>query len=568
MTKFVDVIVVGGGGAACRAAIEAADIGAKVAVIVKGKLGQSGATAYKVAEMAGFNVADSQGDIDDSPEEHYRDIMAAAYGMADPQLARLVAEEAPLALETLSNWGVVFERDGDRYLVFQSCFSTRPRTHVIKGHGEPIIKALLKEIRKRDIVIFEDSYVTNLFLHEGECIGAGFLDKYNEYRVLPAGAVVVATGGAGQLFARNLNPTDICGDGYLLGYEAGAELINMEFMQAGLGISYPVDNILNAWIWSAFPILVNEKGEEFLDNYLPDSVTKELVMEAHAQHFPFSSADYSRYIEISVQQELARGHGTKEGGVYLDLTKVTDDYLAALPPGSAFRKMWPITREFLLARGVNVAKERVQIACFGHAINGGIRIDARGRSTVPGLYAAGEVAGGPHGADRLGGNMMVTCQVFGARAGRSAALEAEQKGRVEIPLQLAKDEEARLRGLLQRRINVSELKEELQEAAQKHLLVRRNEEGLKEFLATVQGIREEISRGQEGNADRGILELRSLLAAGEVMATAALARRESRGSHYRADHPERNDEQFGSPYVITCDSKGRPELKTFVFGDK
>ncbi|WP_221040411.1 FAD-binding protein [Gelria sp. Kuro-4] len=567
MQGSVDVLVIGGGGAACRAAVAAADAGAKVAMVLKGKLGRSGATAYKVAEMAGFNVADAQADPLDSPEEHYRDIMQAAYSMADPKLARVVAEEAPQALQKLVEWGVPFERDGDHYLEFTSCFSNRPRTHVIKGHGEPIIEALVREIRKRAIAVYEDCQVTNLFIKDGRCVGAGILDEDGVFHALAAGAVVLATGGAGQLFARNLNPLDICGDGYTLGYEAGAQLINMEFMQAGLGISYPIVNLLNAWIWSARPVLTNRLGEPVLERYLPPDITPETVMDAHARHFPFSSADPSRYIEIAVQSEIAAGRGTDEGGVYLDLTRITDAYLNSLPPEDAFRKMWPITQDFLSARGVDVAKQKIQIACFGHAINGGLRIDASGATTVPGLFAAGEVAGGPHGADRLGGNMMVTCQVFGARAGRAAAAEGRNRERREIPATLVAEEEARLKARAGRAVDVAALKARLQQAAQTHLLVRRSEAGLREFLNTICLLREEIKAAPAAAPSRRVWDLQSLLTVGELMATAARVRRESRGSHFRADYPERDDENFGRPFAISRGSAG-PDLVPYEFEAK
>jgi L-aspartate oxidase len=553
----IDVIIVGGGGAACRAAIAAADSGARVAIVVKGRLGRCGATAYKVAEMAGFNVADGQVDPVDSPEKHYDDIMAAAQGMADPQLARIVAEEAPLALKSLEGWGVAFEREGQQYLEFLGCFATRPRTHVIKGHGEPIIRALVREIEKRKIPVYEESLVTNLFLQDGECIGVGLLNRLGQYRTCAAGAVVLATGGAGQLFKRNMNPLDICGDGYRLGYETGAELINMEFMQAGIGISHPIMNLFNAWVWTVHPQLTNAEGKSFLSDYLPAGLSQEDVMDVHAGHFPFSSSDNSRYIELAVQTELAEGRGTPEQGVNLDFRRVTSAYLESLPPDSAFRKMWPITREFLLARGVDVMRQPLQIACFAHAINGGLRMDAQGATTIPGLYAAGEVAGGPHGADRLGGNMLVTCQVFGVRAGSSAARYARENTRRKIPAPLATEEERKLREYCGKILPAQGLKDGLQAAAQSGLLIRRSEQGLRSFLDTIAAIRREVDRAPDSERySWEAWELGSLLRAGEIMARAALARRESRGGHFRADFPQHDDIHFGKPLVIRRDTIG------------
>ncbi|MDK2799290.1 FAD-binding protein [Thermoanaerobacteraceae bacterium SP2] len=560
-----DVLIIGGGGAACRAAIEAAGAGVQVTMILKGKLGESGATAYKVAEMAGFNVADGLVDPGDCPEEHYKDIIHAGAGMADPTLARIVAEEAPLALKTLKEWGVPFEMDKDHYLEFLSCFSTRPRTHVIKGHGEPIMKALIERIKKYgNIRIFEDCIVTNLFVQDDECAGAGFLEKSGDYHTIASGAVIIATGGAGRLFANNLNPPDICGDGYTLGYEAGAELINMEFMQAGLGIVYPVVNILNAWIWSAHPDIKNRYREHFLKNYLPKGISEEDVMDAHAHHFPFSSADASKYLEVAIQGEIAEGKGTDEGGIYLDLTGITDEYLNSLPEEDDFKKMWPITRDYLLTKGVDVSKKPVQIACFGHAINGGLKINAEGKTTVPGLYAAGEVAGGPHGADRLGGNMMVTCQVFGARAGRFAAREAQNKGKVCLSESLIKQEKDSIFNNIGKDVDVKTLKVRLQNEAQSKLLVRRNKKGLEEFLNTIYNLREEVKKASSSVPKGEVWELLSLARSGELMAKAALGRYESRGSHFRTDFPDKNDKEYGYPQIIFKTDNG-PEIKKWRY---
>nr|WP_286170416.1 FAD-binding protein [Halocella sp. SP3-1] len=553
-------MVVGGGGAACRAALEAAENGAQVLMILKGKIGKSGATSYKVAEMAGFNVADGQVDPNDSPEEHYKDIINAGYGMADPTLARIVAEEAPQTLRTLSSWGVPFEMEDGHFYEFLSCFSTRPRTHVIKGHGEPIMDVLIKRIRKIDqIFIYEDSVVTNLFIQDGECVGVGLIDNKGKYKTVSAGAVILATGGAGQLFARNLNPADICGDGYTLGFEAGAELVNLEFMQVGLGIVFPIINILNAWIWSAHPTLTNKYGKSFLCNYLPNGVSSEEVMNTHSHHFPFSSADLSRYLELAIQGELVKDCGTDKGGVYLDLTKITDKYLENLSPNDDFRKMWPITRNYLLEKGVDVEKSQVQIACFAHAINGGLKINSQAQTTIPGLYAAGEVAGGPHGADRLGGNMMVTCQIFGARAGRFAAEEALKKGRIELSTGSVKNEYDRIQNLIGREIEVENLKKRLQDNAQSKLLVRRDVTSLESFLDTINQLRFEIKQSSSAKLNRKVWGLHSLLTIGELMANAALFRQESRGSHFRTDYSKSND-KFIKPFTIIRSSNRKPKI--------
>ena len=274
---ITDVLIVGGGGAACRAAIAASDAGADVFMAAKKMPGKGGATTFPVAEMAGYNAADPSvpGDI----EGHYQDIVNAGKGMADEKLAGILAEEAPETIKTLEKWGLEFEKEGGGYYIFQSCFSSAARTHVIRGHGEPIVAVMKKQIAMRpSIKIASGITIIELIVNDGICSGAWGMDMEGILYQITAGAVVLATGGAAQAFEKNMNPGDVSGDGYLLGYQAGAELVNMEFMQAGVGFSYPVFNIFNGYIWAAYPSLSNGTGEKFLQNYIPGSMTETHVM--------------------------------------------------------------------------------------------------------------------------------------------------------------------------------------------------------------------------------------------------------------------------------------------------
>lgn len=532
-----DVLIVGAGGAACRAAIAAADAGAKVLMATKQPIGKAGATTYPVAEMAGYNAGDPRipGDI----EKHYEDIVLAGGGMADEKLAAILAEKAPGTISTLENWGVEFEREGDGYYIFQSCFSRSPRTHVIKGHGEPIVRAMAAQIAKRPAIRCMDSVtITELIVRDGRCQGAfGWLSKPGEEPEeirIGAGAVILAAGGACQAFERNMNPEDVSGDGYALAADAGARFVNMEFMQSGLGFSYPVVNMFNAYIWLGLPELTNQNGETFMEKYLPAGVSPADVMREHRKHFPFSSSDLSRYLEISVQKELLAGNGTEHRGVYVDLRKMTDAYVASLPDDCGIHHMWYLARDFMRSRGVDLLKEKAEICCFAHAINGGVKIDETASSSVPGLYAAGENAGGPHGADRLGGNMMVTCQVFGQIAGESAAAWAKKNPAVSELLPEKSSEKQQ--ELLRKQIDVGPLIQRLQTENQRKLLICRTESGLKDVLENIRNLKREAETAPTG--DRICLDryrLQSLLCAAQLMAEAALARKESCGSHYRED---------------------------------
>ena len=255
-----DVLVIGGGGAGARAALEANRCGARVALTMKGKFGQSGATAFKAAETAGLNVADGTVDPDDDPGGHFRDIREAALGMCDERLACILAREALELTPFLESVGVKLESDEEGLLTVAGCFASRSRMHILKGHGEPIVQALKREIQRSEIQVHDFITVTDLLVADGVCLGALALDGKGQWLVFSAKAVILATGGAGQLFAVTLSPPDITGDGYAMGYRCGADLMNLEFMQVGLGTLFPFKNLLHCWVWGLHPRLLNGNG--------------------------------------------------------------------------------------------------------------------------------------------------------------------------------------------------------------------------------------------------------------------------------------------------------------------
>jgi succinate dehydrogenase/fumarate reductase flavoprotein subunit len=549
-----------------RAAIEARRNGAQVTMVMKKEFGKSGTSAAKVAESAGYNVADGLVDPKDNPEEHFKDILAAAAGTCDERLARIVAEGAPETLREFERMGVPFHMDGDRYLEVVGCFATRPRMHIIPGHAEPIVAAQRREILGMGIPIYEHTVITALLVQDGACSGAIGLTEQGEMLVFEAGATVLGTGGAGKLFLHNLNPPDITGDGYALGYRAGAELVNMEFMQAGPSIVHPVHNILNTWLLALHPRLTNVNGEEFLDRYLPPNWSLRQSLEARSAHYPFSVYDGSQYFDIAVQKELTEGKGTPHGGVFLDLSGCRPEDLPDTPRGRDVRRLFGITRDHIKEKfRVDIAEQPIEVAIIGHAINGGLRIEPTAESTLPCLYAGGETAGGPHGADRLGGNMNLTCQVFGKRAGRSAGERARERGIPPVSSALTAAEAERLAKLQAQRgsLGPGQLKRWIQECMWRHLLVVRSDASIHACLVEVDGLR---GRMAEINVDgpaqlAGLLEVDNLLTVAEIMARAALMRTESRGSHYREDYPHRDDAHWEKS-ILTRYANGGMEQYT------
>ena len=538
-----DVLIIGSGGAGCRAALEAHDAGASVLLVTKGEFGKSGTTAFRVADTAGYNMADGVVDPADDPKVHFEDILRAGLGMAYEELAWILAREAPSTAFFLENLGVEFEKDPatGRYVEVTGCFASKPRMHLLRDHGKRIIRALIPEIRRRNVALVEQTAISRLLVRDGRCIGAVGINRQGEMTVFRAKAVILATGGAGQLFKYTLTPSDITGDGYALGMRAGADLVNMEFMQVVLGTMHPTRNQFNTFLWCARPKLLDKDKKGLLERYLPNGISADQCMEDKSKHFPFSTRDKSCFVEIAVQKEMVRSEGSPEKAAFVDLTNISDEVVNRLPAGSPLPKVWPIVREFCSRRGLSIEREPIPIGCFAHAINGGLKIDSDGQTTLKGLYAAGEVAGGPHGADRLGGNMLVTCQVFGARAGRAAAKEAARSKAMEVPQEQVHHEKDRLASLKNQNgdIRCEELRSWLQETMWKNILVVRHGDNLSQTAKALLNSGKEIQRvNVAGDSDIiPVLELENLFGVGRAICAAALHRKESRGSHYRPDYP-------------------------------
>jgi L-aspartate oxidase len=386
-------------------------------------------------------------------------------------------------------------------------------------------------------------------LKDGCCAGAFGWTQSGEPLNIYSGATLMATGGVSQAFKWNLNPPDVSGDGYAIGYNAGAKLINMEFLQIGVGFCHPVVNIFNGYIWEGKPRLYNARGEEFLGKVLPADVTADSIMHEHRRHFPFSASGAEKYLEISLHKEICAGRGTEHDGIFADLTHMTDAYVNSLTDDCGIHHMWPIARDYIKTKGVDLLKQPVEICCFAHAINGGLLIDKNAATTIPGLYAAGETAGGPHGADRLGGNMMVTCQVFGELAGKNAAVWAMKNTMRGVNADVTPEKE-RVSELLHKTPDCGAMLSLLRKTTQQNLLVNRTAEGLRQVLELVAALQKECAAapaGKEINLHN--FALASMLASVKLIAGAALMRRESRGSHHREDYPWKDD-GFGAPGII------------------
>lgn len=553
------MLVIGGGIAGLRAAVAGARCGARTVLVIKGTLGKSGSSDAAAIGIS-WQAADGCGGPDDSPEVHYQDVMHAAQGMADARLARIIASEAVERFHELESWGLKMHRDpAGRKPHFggYACFGSQPRAHGVPAaangsHTGNMTGCLRQQLPPDLVSVHESTAIIDLLVQGGACVGALGVDRDGAFVVYRAGAVVLAAGGAGQIFPITQSPPAMTGDGYAMAFRAGAELTNMEFMQYMiLAVRGPsLRQELGGSFWAVNPVLRNGLGEESLSRYLPPGVTAAEAMWARSLHSPFSCHDVSRWVDIAIHSEIREGRGTPSAHMVVDFSEV--DPKRSRRPRPMF---WPPPAE------MSLPVRQISVAHSGHAVNGGIRVDEWGRTRVPGLLAAGEVIAGPHGADRLGGGMVSACNVFGARAGRSGAEHAKAAGRPALQPEALEKPAARVAAFGRgKEADLAAIRRALRETTRRHLVVIRNADGLRELLSSLNPLQFEALADVPVRDARDlvrVLETDSMLFTVAVMARAALLRTESRGSHYREDYPEKDNVRWQTS-ILWHNRNGEP----------
>ena len=526
-TIQTDVLVVGGGAAGARAALEARPSGVRVVLAVKGRfaaIGVRGAGASACGmDGSGGALYDTDAKMIQPPEQIYDDVIQLGLGLADPKLARILVQDGLRNCSEFAAYNIVMSRGygwGVRCL------------------GVPLVGGLAGQIRNRGVEVLEDLMVWQLLVRDGRCVGALAVGESDgEPLIIQAAAVVLATGGDGQIYLHNFNPSCVTGDGYAMGYHAGAELMNMEFKQVFIGSVAPTRNILHLWMWRHPPTFLNARHEHFLHKHVPPEVTLDQILTEHSRHDPASTRDaHSRYLEFGIMREVAAGNGTPHWGVWVDMRGQEHTLL-------------PYIADWLHYRGIFSNEEMIEASVFQQCSNGGFRVDENAQTTLPGLYAVGECMTGCHGADRKGGNMLGATQVFGARAGRHAARFARLHPAAEHDPAAIDEIQSRLGQIraLKGRLRPRDLKLALQRSNWRDLLFVRSQESLERVLAEAANIRQASATemGIETPADLiESLELDNMLTVTEIVARAALMRRESRGAHWRLDYPQRNDSEW------------------------
>ncbi|UCD79723.1 MAG: FAD-binding protein [Desulfobacterales bacterium] len=524
-----DVLVIGGGLAGAAAAKYLLEQNVDVCQAVKGSYGLigrrgAGASCCGASESGSPRLAGAPYAADD-PDALYQRIIQAGLGMADPELVSALVEDFPKIRRQLRAWDIRFDLDAPYHL------------------GYPFVHAIEPEIRSSGMRVFEQTMIADLLVKDGCCAGAVGVAENGEIYLFKTPAVILATGGNAQLFKHNVHPDCVTGDGYAMGFRAGAALINLEFMQIFFCTVHPSRNLFHAWHKEALRDIRNKHGDLILPAYLPTGISVDQCLEENIRHAPFSTRDpASRYLGIAIVKEIQAGRGSTHGGVFVDVTAAID----RLPEKQ---------RRFLRDRGIDLRTSPVQITMGHQCSNGGLRIDAGSMTSIPGVFAAGETGSGMHGADRLGGNMLSACLVFGLRAAESAVRWAKTNpvDRDIVPTAREKIEAVRMLSFSSGKTAPDELLRVLQTSAWNHALTVRSEKSLTQLLCDIRQLHDacrlELSVSQPSDLIRA-LELKNLLLVGELAARAALQRKESRGGHFREDYPAWNPDDQARAVIL------------------
>lgn len=501
------VLVIGSGGAGIRAAVEAEKYGS-VVLISKTITGKGGCT---VMAEGGYNAVLSD---NDAVSVHFEDTIKGGAYLNDEALAETLASEAPARIRDLFNWGAVFDLSPENTIAQRPFGGQRfPRTCYAGDHtGHEMVMTLLERLRGSNVEIRDETTALELLKDGDKVIGAVTVDRNGELGVITADAVILATGGAGQLYNVTTNSTAGTGDGYALGFRAGAKLIDMEQVQFHpTGAVYPADSrgrLITEAVRGEGGILKNALGERFMEKYDPARMelsTRDVVARA-------------------IATEILEGRGTASGGVYLDVTHLKSEQIET---------RLPVMLHQFLQFGVDIRTQPMEVAPTAHHFMGGLAITKDAETTIPHLFAAGEVTGGVHGANRLGGNALADTQVFGRRAGISAG---KCKSFVkEIDTSALDAVEAKISRLYDGDVAIPSVRRNLKSLMWNNVGIYRNELDLKvadREIGKMQKMPLKISSAHE-IADAFITE--NMLTVASLVVSGALLRRESRGAHTRTD---------------------------------
>jgi succinate dehydrogenase flavoprotein subunit len=573
-THDYDVLVIGAGGAGLRAAIEASAAGVKVGLICKSLLGK----AHTVMAEGGIAAALANVDDRDSWKVHFADTMRGGQYVNNWRMAELHAREAPDRVRELEAWGAVFDRTGDGRILQRNFGGHRyPRlAHVGDRTGLEMIRTLQDHGVHRGIGVHMEFTVVRLLLSDGRAAGAvGYDRERGRFRVFSASAIVLATGGLGRAYKITSNSWEGTGDGHALAYDAGAELMDMEFVQFHpTGMIWPpsVQGILvTEGVRGEGGILLNKEGRRFMFDDIPDAYRNQTAdNEDEGWHYTQGDKKARRPPELLTRDHVARcirrevkaGRGSPHGGVFLDISWIKK----RLPDAEAHikRKLPSMYHQFKELADIDITKEPMEVGPTTHYVMGGVRVDSDTQmSTVPGLFAAGECAAGINGANRLGGNSLSDLLVFGKRAGEYAAAFAREHRRATVnqaEARAAADEVLKPFAAGGGAENPYGIQSALQDVMQTQVGIVRTEAEMQQALADLTALKARAARvGVTGHRDYNpgwhtAVDLRNLLTVSEAITRSAIERKESRGGHFREDYPDKAAE-FGKINIVTRQAK-------------
>jgi succinate dehydrogenase / fumarate reductase flavoprotein subunit len=567
-----DVLVIGAGGAGLRAAIEASAAGVKVGLICKSLLGK----AHTVMAEGGVAAALANVDDRDSWKVHFADTMRGGQYVNNWRMAELHAREAPDRVRELEAWGAVFDRTKDGKILQRNFGGHRyPRlAHVGDRTGLELIRTLQDYGVHRGIDVHMEFTVVRLLTSDGRAAGVvGYERDRGRFKVFSANAVILATGGAGRAYKITSNSWEGTGDGHALAYQAGAELMDMEFIQFHpTGMIWPpsVQGILvTEGVRGEGGILLNNQGHRFMFDSIPENYRSQTA-DNEDEGWRYTQGDKNArrppelltrdHVARCIMREVKAGRGSPQGGVFLDIAWIKK----RLPDAEAHirRKLPSMYHQFKELADIDITKEPMEIGPTTHYIMGGVRVDSDTQmSNVPGLFAAGECAAGINGANRLGGNSLSDLLVFGKRAGEYAAQFARQHSRTTVdPAEVSSAVDDAVKPFENGHASTENpyaIQSALQETMQSLVGIVRTEAEMQQALSELARLKERaVKAGVTGHREYNpgwhtAIDLKNLLIVSEAITRSAIERKESRGGHFREDFPDKAGE-FGGINIVTA----------------
>ena len=583
-THEYDVLVIGAGGAGLRAAIEASATRQSVGLVCKSLLGK----AHTVMAEGGIAAALANVDQRDDWKVHFTDTMRGGQYLNNSRMAELHAKEAPQCVRELEAWGALFDRTQDGRILQRNFGGHKyPRlAHVGDRTGLEMIRTLQDHGIHQGIEVHMECTVVTLLKDDGRVVGAfGYDRERGRFRVFRAKAVVLATGGVGRAYKISSNSWEYTGDGHSLAYHAGADLMDMEFVQFHpTGMVWPpsVRGILvTEGVRGEGGVLRNREGRRFMFDDIPE-LYRNQTSDNEEEGWRYTQGDPEArrppelltrdHVARCIVREIKEGRGTPHGGVFLDIAWIKE----RLPTAEDHirRKLPSMYHQFKQLAGIDITSEAMEVGPTTHYVMGGIRVDADTQmSNVPGLFAAGECAAGLHGANRLGGNSLSDLLVFGKRAGQYAAEFAAQNGAGAV-------DESQVESTATWALcyfepedsgpsepeNPYRVQADLQDMMQNLVGIVRTESDLSRGVEELRGLADRAQRVTvQGNREYNsgwhtAMDLRHLLTVSEAIALAALERKESRGAHFREDYPDKDEKEAKESIIVRQGPDGEMQV--------